>query len=241
MERPSEVEGLTFPEFQKWLKETWAPGEHWAVVAPTGEGKSTFVMKGLAASRRYVLGLDIKGGDSTLSASGWPRVNTWPLPYKFKHEMREKERLRVLIGGTDRTRRGRTERRNLLRRVLEDLMADKGWTVLCPDLMALTHRDLGQADAEMRELLILARDADVSIVTDWQRPSNVPVEAGDQATYLACGYTRDRRAVERLAQMMGRSNAELRGAMNGLYDFPHGFMIVSRRPRDPILLTRVEL
>ncbi len=240
MERPSEVEGLTPDEFKLWLKKTWEPGEHWAVVAPTGEGKSTFILE-LAKSRRYVLGLDIKGGDQTLSKTGWPRVNTWPLPYKFKHEMREKEKLRVLIGGTDRTRKGRTERRNLLRRVLEDLMADKGWTVLCPDLMALTHRDLGQAEAEMRELLILARDANVSIVTDWQRPANVPVEAGDQATYMAVGYTRDRRAVERLSEMMGRNFAELRGAMNGLADFPHGFLIVSRRPRDPLLLTRVEL
>ena len=240
MERPSEVEGLTYPQFQQWLKETWEPGEHWAIVAPTGEGKSTFIGS-LAKSRRYVLGLDIKGGDKTLTSWGWPRVNTWPLPYKYKKEMRDNERLRVLIGGTDRTRKGRTDRRNLLRRVLEDLMADKGWTVLCPDLMALTHRDLGQAEAEIRELLILARDADVSIVTDWQRPANVPVEAGDQATYLAVGYTRDKRAVERLSEMMGRDFASLRGAMNGLADFPHGFLIVSRRPRDPIYITRVEI
>ena len=120
-------------------------------------------------------------------------------------------------------------------------MADSGWTVLCPDLMALTHRTLGQADAEMRELLILARDAKVSVVTDWQRPSNVPVEAGDQATYLAVGYTRDRRAVERLSEMMGRSYAELRGAIAALGDLPHGWLVVSRRPRDPILLTRPEI
>ena len=155
MERPSEVEGLTFPQFQKWLAETWAPGEHWAVVAPTGEGKTVF-LGALAKSRRYVLGLDIKGGDHTLSSFGWPRVKVWPFPYKYSKEMHDNERLRILIGGTDRTRKGRTERRGLLRRVLEDLMADRGWTVLCPDLMALTHRDLGQADAEMRELLILA-------------------------------------------------------------------------------------
>lgn len=240
MERPSEVEGLTFPAFQEWLAKSWAPGEHWAVVAPTGEGKTVFI-GALAKSRRYVLGLDIKGGDRTLSSFGWPRIKTWPLPYKYRKEMKDNERLRVLIGGTDRTRKGRVERRNLLRRVLEDLMADKGWTVLCPDLMALTHRDLGQAGAEMRELLILARDADVSLVTDWQRPANVPVEAGDQATYLALGYTRDKRAVERLSEMIGRSYAELRGAMVGLSDFPHGFLIVSRRPRDPLLLTKVQL
>lgn len=236
----TEVVAKPWPEFLEWARDTWAPGEHWAVVAPTGEGKTTFV-SGLVKTRRYVLALDIKGGDKTLSKLGWDRINSWPIDRKHRKEMDETGRLRLLVGGVDRTSKGRAERRVLLRGVLESLMADTGWTVVCTDLMALTHRTLGQAEDEVRELLILARDADVSIITDWQRPSNVPVEAGDQATYLAVGYTRDKRAVERLSEMMGRNYAELRGAISALGDLPHGWLVVSRRPRDPILLTRPEI
>ncbi len=241
MDRLSDVEAMTWDGFRKHIRDTWQPGEHWAVVAPTGEGKTTFISRGLAQTRRYVLALDIKGGDKTLSSLGWERINSWPLSRKHKKKMQEDGMLRLLVGGTDRTAKGRAERRALLRGVLESLMADTGWTVICTDLMALTHRTLGQAEDQMRELLILARDADVSIVTDWQRPSNVPVEAGDQATYLAVGYTRDKRAVERLAEMMGRNYAELRGAIAALGELPHGWLVVSRRPRDPIILTRPEL
>lgn len=240
MSRRPDVEAKPWEDFLTWARDTWRPGEHVAVVAPTGEGKTTFLL-GLASTRRWVLGLDIKGGDETLSDTGWPRTGQWPLSRKIRRDMEEHQRLRLLIGDTDRTRPGRERRGALMRRVIDDLMADSGWTVLCPDLMALTHRTLGQADAEMRELLILARDAKVSVVTDWQRPSNVPVEAGDQATYLAVGYTRDRRAVERLSEMMGRSYAELRGAIAALGDLPHGWLVVSRRPRDPIILTRPEI
>jgi hypothetical protein len=231
---------MRWPQFLEWVRDTWAPGEHWAVVAPTGEGKTTFI-GGLAKTRRWVLGLDIKGGDRTLTGFGWERITNWPLSRKHRKKMQDEGRLRVLIGGTDRTAKGRADRRLLLGRVLESLMADTGWTVLAPDLMALTHRTLGRAEDQMRELLILARDADVSIVTDWQRPSNVPVEAGDQATYLAVGYTRDKRSVERLAEMMGRSYAELRGAINALGELPHGWLVVSRRPREPIILTKPEI
>jgi hypothetical protein len=60
------------------------------------------------------------------------------------------------------------------------------------------------------------------------------------ATYLGIGYTRDKDTVSRLAEMMGRSPAEIRGAVNALSTLPFGWLVVSRRPRDPILLTRPE-
>ena len=60
-------------EFKPWFAEVWEPGQHLSVIAPTGAGKTTFV-GGLLDLRRYVLALDPKGGDSTLSGLGYDRL-----------------------------------------------------------------------------------------------------------------------------------------------------------------------
>ena len=86
----------------------------------------------------------------------------------------------------------------------------------------------------------MARDAGVSVMTDMQRVTGQPRESSDQATWLAIGYTRDVDAVNRLGEMMGRSRAEMRGAIDALGDLPYGFLVVNRDPRSPILLTRAE-
>ena len=62
----------------------------------------------------------------------------------------------------------------------------------------------------------------------------------DQATWLAVGYTRDTDAVNRLGEMMGRSRAEMRGAVEALADLPFGFLVVSRDPYRPIIVTRAD-
>lgn len=235
----TEVEALTGRQFLERMRDRWEPGEHVAVVAPTGEGKTTF-LGGLVRTRRFVLGLDQKGGDKTLAALGWDRIERWPPSRQDRKDMLDGQPWRRVVGSTKRDRPAREIRRALHRTILEAAMVEGGWTILAPDLAALTARQFGNAWDEMVELLILARDAGTSIVTDFQRPSGVPREAGEMATYLAIGYTRDRDTVSRLAEMMGRSAAEIRGAVDALAGLPYGWLVVSRRPRDPIILTRPE-
>ena len=147
---------------------------------------------------------------------------------------------RRVVGSVKRDQTSRNQRRELHRTILRAAMEEGGWTIVAPDLAALTARQFGNAWDEMVELLILARDAGTSIVTDFQRPAGVPREAGEMATYLGIGYTRDKDTVSRLAEMMGRSASEIRGAVQGLSELPYGWLVVSRRPRDPIILTRPE-
>lgn len=235
----TEVDALPWRSFLERQRDHWAPGEHWAVVAPTGEGKTTFT-SGIAKTRRFVLALDQKGGDKTLNALGWDRMTRWPPSRQDRKEMADGIPFRRIIGSTKRDPASRDARRALHKVILEAAMVEGGWTIIAPDLAALTARQFGNAWDEMVELLILARDAGTSIVTDFQRPSGVPREAGEMATYLAIAYTRDRDTVSRLAEMMGRSAAEIRGAVDALAGLPFGWLVVSRRPRDPIVLTRPE-
>ena len=46
--------------FLDWFKDNWHPGDHAALIGPTGEGKSTFAV-GILGLRKWVLALDPKG------------------------------------------------------------------------------------------------------------------------------------------------------------------------------------
>lgn len=235
----SEIEVFTGKQFLQHQRDHWQPGEHWAIVAPTGEGKTTFTGH-LVKTRKYVLALDQKGGDRTLTDLGWDRMTSWPPSRADRRDMADGKPFRRIVGSVKRDQASRIARRGLHRQILRAAMEEGGWTLLAPDLAALTARQFGNAWDEMVELLILARDAGTSIVTDFQRPAGVPREAGEMATYLGIGYTRDKDTVSRLAEMMGRSAATLRGAVDALSELPYGWLVVSRRPRDPIILTRPE-
>ena len=239
MPEKTEVEVMTGGEFQKWARSYWSPGEHWAIVAPTGEGKTTFTAN-LVKTRRYVLALDQKGGDRTLSDLGWQRMTRWPPTPGDRKDIADGKPFQRIVGSEKRDKPSRIARRALHRAILDAAMVEGSWTILAPDCAALTSRQFGNAWDEMVELLILARDAGTSIVTDFQRPAGVPREAAEMSTYLAIGYTRDKDTVSRLAEMMGRSAGEVRGAVRGLADLPFGYLIVSRKPRDPIILTRMK-
>ena len=221
------------------MKVEWKPGEHWALIVPTGGGKTTFA-GGLAQTRKYVLALDVKGGDLTLRRLGWDRLTRWPLSREQRRAIEEGEPMRLLVGGTGMEELKRLKRYALCKTVLGSMLVEGGWTVLATDLKILTHPKFGGLWDEVEELTLLARERGVSVVTDMQRVSGQPRESTDQATWMAIGYTRDVDAVNRLGEMMGRSRAEMRGALSALGDLPYGFLVVNRDPRSPIIVTRPE-
>ena len=239
MPRLSEIEALQWRDFQKRMAEEWNPGEHWAFVVPTGGGKTNFAA-GLASTRRFVLALDIKGGDTTLKKLKWERLTKWPPTRQDRDDMSDGKPWRRLVGSTDRSPLGRQKRYALCKRVIRDVLQEGGWTVLATDAKIMTHPKFGGLWDDWEELLLLARDAGVSVMTDMQRVTGQPRESNDQATWLAVGYTRDVDAVNRLGEMMGRSRAEMRGAIDALGDLPFGFLVVNRDPHKPIILTRAD-
>jgi hypothetical protein len=217
----------------------WKPGEHWAFIVKTGGGKTNFAA-GLASTRKYVLAFDVKGGDQTLKKLGWERLTKWPPTKQDREDMQDGKPFRRIVGSTDKSPLGKERRYALCKQVLKAVLQEGGYTVLATDLKILTHPKFGALWDDVEELLLLARDINVSIMTDMQRVSGYPREAGDQATWLAVGYTRDRDAVSRVSEMMGRSAAEIRGAMSALGELPYGFLVVSNDATMPIYITRAD-
>jgi len=238
--RHSEVVEMDWAtEFLPWFSENWQPGQHVAVIAPTGAGKSNFVGQILRAMRRYVLVLDAKGGDSTVENYGFERLGKWPGKKAMSKTVSvndgNNEPSRYVIGSSARTKVEKVSLVETMRNAIDDAYEMGGWTVYADELAILTdprHFNLRQ---QVDEMLIAARDRGLSFVGSFQGPAWVTPQASRQATWVAVSYTRDREVVDRLAEIMGRPKAEIRGALNGLERF--SWLIVGRDPREPLRVT----
>jgi len=240
-EPSSQVIAMPWDDFAPWFTERWGQGEHIAVVGPTGSGKTTLQMR-LGELRNWAAVLDGKGGDRTLDAAGWQRVTRWPLPLHLKSDIKEGEPAHLIIGHNVKTFADRPKHRTLLRKALRGLWAQRNWSVLVDEVQLLTDvRFLGLAN-DVVELLIAARDRGLSVVAALQRVSignttgGASGTLGDQSTWLAFSYSRDDRAVQRLAELAGRPASEVRTVVTSLPE--HAWCIVGRDPRAPYVITK---
>lgn len=235
----SSVEPLEWStEFLPWLSTSWKPGEHVAIIAPTGAGKTTLA-SGLLSNRRYVLALDAKGHDTSLSKMGYIRLDKWPGQKSMERSISKNNDdgvpSRYVIGGPARTRSERAELKATMKRTVEDAYEMGGWTLYCDELMILTDPRQFNLRVEIDEMLIAARDRGISVVSSFQSPRYVTPTASQQATWVAVSRTRDTEVVNRLGEILGRPKHEIRGAMKGLDRY--SWVFVGRDPHEPIRLT----
>lgn len=233
----SDVEALSWKEFQTWFQTAWKPGEHIALVGPTGTGKSTLAC-GILPLRKYVLAMDPKGGDSTLaslSKVGFER-SQWPISREMRKRIEEGSPARLIVGPIIRTKEDLPKQRQTFQAALDGAFDEGGWTVYLDELQLMADRRMLGLTVSIERILIAARDRGVSLVSSFQRPANVPRSASDQSTWIAVYYTRDIDVVARISEMVGRPRAEIRGAVGGLERY--SLLLFSRNPSDPIRVIR---
>lgn len=231
-----DVVGMAWEEeFLPYWRSAWRPGQHMALIGPTGAGKSTFAV-GAMAHRRYVLALDPKGGDSTLETSGYERLVEWPLPQKVYDAIAEGRPARFIVGGKTRTLADRALLEELLRRVLDGVFESRGWTVYADEFQLLADRKLMGLGPQTELLLIAARDKGISVVTSYQAPAWVPTAASRQATWIVLWPTRDLNVVKALAEIIGRDWRMLQEAVWALPE--HHVLISSRNVHAPLIVTK---
>ncbi len=219
--------------FLDWWGDNWAPGQHVALIGPTGEGKSTFAV-GILGLRKWVLALDPKGEDETLAASGYQRLTAWPPPRKIREAIAEGKPARLIIGGSTRTKQEMASLAKLMDEAVEGVRAEGGWTIYADEFQLLADRRMYGLDKQIEQLLIAARSRGTSVVTAFQAPAWVPKAGTRQATFVVMWPTRDRVMIKTVAEAMGRPWHELAEAVDELP--PYHVLVIPKRIRAPMVL-----
>lgn len=230
---------LSWDEFREWFGVEWKPGQHMGLLGPTGSGKTTFAC-GILDKRKYVLALDPKGGDETLASLDLRRLPDWPgerrMASLLDEDTRKNRSSRFVIGpvidrGSDIPR---------LKKAMADALDGAfdmgGWTVYLDELQVAADRRMMNLSAQVDKLLVSARSKGVSVVLSFQQPKWVTSASLTQPSWLGTTFTRDIDTVNRIAELMGRSKAEIRGALKGLPRYY--WLIVGNNPQAPLVVTK---
>jgi hypothetical protein len=234
--RGLDVEGLDWADCQRWFASVWEPGQHVAICAPTGGGKTTVVVW-LARLRKWVVALDPKGGDDTLRATGFPRLSSWPPPRKAYKAMAEGKPVRYIVGPVADTGEDLPRLQATCQQCLRGVFDDGGWTTIIDEYQILSDRRMMGLSTDVDKLLIAARRKGVSVVTLFQAPKNISHAAHEQARWIWVSLTYDDDVVARLASMVGRNRDQMRGLIEGLDSTPYSWLIIGKNPREPIIAT----
>lgn len=222
VDSPVRVVSLEWSLFLRWMESNWPPGTHLACVGPTGEGKTTFVVP-LLHLRKWVMALDAKGLDPTLSASGFERITKLPLSGRLRNAIAEGKAVRLILGGETDSNAAEAKLRALLAQGVAMVRHQGGWTLYADEFQVLADLRMFGLGKSIEQGLISARAKGTSIVTSFQAPAWVPKASTRQATIVVLWPTRDLAMVKSIAESMGRDWREL-------------LTIVQRLPRFHVLV-----
>ena len=229
------VVGLPWDQFKRYIRWAWKPGQHFALIGPTGEGKTTFAA-GILEDRHWVLALDPKGEDETLTQSGFRRVAClpsqsldigWRLTHwqaarewdRIQNDIAEGRPARVIVGGPARTRAQDIANQDLMRRAFEYSREAGGWTVYVDEFELISSQRMFRLGPDVERMLISARREGTSVVTSFQAAAWVSKHATRQARFAAIWPTGDRQMIKNVAESMGRDWRELAAVVDELPAF----------------------
>jgi hypothetical protein len=227
----------------------WQPGEHMALDGPTGEGKTTHAV-GILESRKYVLALDPKGEDETLSQSGYVRVRSiWQDSLKWRLTHREDSKTwndihrriedgksaKVIVGGGSSSDAEDIALQKLMREAITYSRHSGGWTLYVDEFELLSSQRMFNEGPRIERMLITARRKKTSVVTTFQAPAWISQHATRQARRAVKWPTGDRNMIKKLAEAMGRDWRELGSAVDLLP--PYHTITIPRGSRHPMVIT----
>ena len=235
------VIGMTWQEFLRHMAIRWEPGQHIAMIGPTGEGKSTFA-GGLLSLRDYVLAFDPKGEDTTLAATGYERVLRLPseIPWherltrhkdarqwdRIHQDIAEGKAARLILGGASRTVEQDARNQELMHKAFQYAREAGGWTVYVDEFELISSVRQFNLGKWVERMLISARSEGTSVVTSFQAAAWVSKHATRQARYAVIWPTGDRDMIKAVASSMGRDWRLLGQAVDELP--PYHVLVVPR-------------
>jgi energy-coupling factor transporter ATP-binding protein EcfA2 len=219
------------------LGKYWEPGEHKALVGPTGEGKTT-VAVALLGLRKYVLALDPKGEDDTLAASGYRRVTGMPpahhLPKDVQKDLDDGRPVRLIVGGAARSKADKDALKQLMRDAISYAQFSTSWTVYVDEFEVLSSQRQFGLGPQIEEMLTTARRDGSSVVTSFQAPAWVSKHATRQASFVYLFPTRDVAMIKSVAEGMGREWRMMEAMVREMP--PYHVLIIPKSHRVPVVI-----
>lgn len=226
---------VTWAEFHDELAASWAQGEHFSMIGPTGAGKTTLAL-GVLDIRSYVVALATKPRDATMDklvkSAGWRKIPSWDRRPPIVGDKGKRLILWPPFREPEDIERQAVE----LDRAMRAMFVEGSWAVFADELFYLT-RQLGLS--RMLEMYwSQGRSVGLTLIGGTQRPAHVPLMAYDQATHLAFWRDNDETNLRRIGGLGGLDAQGIRRTVAGLprHDVLYlntrtGRQLITRAPR----------
>lgn len=180
----------------------WKQGEHFALIGPTGQGKTTMLIQ-LLRLHRYVVVFATKPRDKSIDPliqhEGYLKLDRWVSldPEQFPKRvlwpdassLASEEMQRIVFG-----------------EAFEKIYREGGWTVALDETWYMDQ--VLRLGKPVKVYLLQARSLDISLMSAFQRPAWVPRELYSSATHLMFWRTNDETDLKSLSGI-GAASADL--------------------------------
>lgn len=206
--------------WDKFISSTFqpVPGEHVAIIGPTGQGK-TLLQQNVLPKYPFVAAFATKPQDMTMDRmihddsyiklAAWYRLNPVDHP-------------RRVIWPNARKLDSRQLQHRVFSDAFERIFAEGGrpkekpvgWAIAIDELWYISY--LLKLSEEVKLILLQGRSLGISLVAATQRPKGVPLEVYDQSTHLFFFRDNDRENLDRLGGIQARDSVLVRSAVANL-------------------------
>lgn len=191
-----------------WFGDTWKQDEHISLIGPNGTGKSALAVT-LLKIRTYKVFLMTKPSDpkleSALDRQGYVKVSAFP-----KDPPDDIDRYLLWPPGSgEMTPEAHDKQRTVIRDAFTKIFRGPGggrpgrWCICVDEARYVADPSYLGLNREVKQLLIQGRSLRIAMMLNFQRPSWVPPEAYDQASYLFIAADNDKRNVQRFREIGG--------------------------------------